>query len=80
MSISYKMNRAPRSSELSPDYLLAYDASFNIETLKGVQEMEDYLIELGYMTEEERMPVPEWLTERLAHGSINEGESRQDKP
>jgi hypothetical protein len=76
MSISYKMNRAPHSSEPSEDYLRAYDTSFNSETLKGVQEMEDYLIELGYMTEEERMPVPEWLRERLAHGSISEGESR----
>jgi hypothetical protein len=76
MSILYKVNLASQFPEPSPEYLLAYDPSFNLETLKGVQEMEDYLIELGYMTEEERMPVPEWLTERLAHGSINEGESR----
>lgn len=35
----------------------------DIETMRGIRDTEDHLIELGHLCEEDRFPVPDYLAE-----------------
>ena len=57
-------------------YEAVMGSKLDVESLLHMRDLEDFWIELGHMTEEERYPVPEYLSEEWT-ATVGVGEANR---